>query len=135
MSVIHMSVADVKRRFADVIGRVVYGGDRVVVERRGRPVVAIVPLSDLVTDERSRPGSVAEHGDRPQGQESDVSRPGEAAAESSAPPPTASHSPPPESILDALGCGGPEAEEFCRIVDQIIEERSLDLGRPAPDLR
>jgi len=41
----HMGVAEVKRRFADVVGEVVHGGKRIIVERRGRPVVAIVPLS------------------------------------------------------------------------------------------
>jgi prevent-host-death family protein len=42
----HMGVAEVKRNFADVVGEVVHGGKRVIVERRGRPVVAIVPLEE-----------------------------------------------------------------------------------------
>ena len=46
MADVHMGVAEVKRRFADVIGQVVHGGRRVIVERRGRPVVAIVPLEE-----------------------------------------------------------------------------------------
>ena len=49
-----MGVAEVKRRFADVVGQVVHGGRRVIVERRGRPVVAIVPLEDAGV--ASRPG-------------------------------------------------------------------------------
>jgi prevent-host-death family protein len=40
----HMGVAEVKRHFADVVGEVLHGRRRVIVERRGRPVVAIVPL-------------------------------------------------------------------------------------------
>ena len=44
----HMSVAEVKRRFADVVGMVVHGGMRIIVERRGRPVVAIVPVEDVL---------------------------------------------------------------------------------------
>lgn len=40
----HMGVAEVKRHFADVIGEVMHTKSRVIVERRGRPVVAIVPL-------------------------------------------------------------------------------------------
>ena len=40
----HMGVAEVKRNFADVVGEVVHGKKRIIVERRGRPVVAIVPL-------------------------------------------------------------------------------------------
>jgi prevent-host-death family protein len=49
----HMGVAEVKRRFADVIGEVMHTGRRVVVERRGRPVVAIVPLEGIVADQLS----------------------------------------------------------------------------------
>jgi prevent-host-death family protein len=42
----HMGVAEVKRHFADVVGQVVHGKRRIIVERRGRPVVAIVPLDE-----------------------------------------------------------------------------------------
>jgi prevent-host-death family protein len=51
---VRMGVAEVKRRFADVVGQVVHGKKRVIVERRGRPVVAIVPLDDA--DALARPG-------------------------------------------------------------------------------
>jgi prevent-host-death family protein len=44
----HMGVAEVKRRFADVIGEVMHAKRRIIVERRGRPVVAIVPLDQTV---------------------------------------------------------------------------------------
>jgi prevent-host-death family protein len=50
----HMGVADVKRRFADVVGEVMHGRKRIIVERRGRPVVAIVPLEQAA--DRRRPG-------------------------------------------------------------------------------
>ncbi len=54
---IHISVAEAKRRFADVLGTVHYRGERYVVERNGTPMAALVPLSDLDdapgTDERS----------------------------------------------------------------------------------
>jgi antitoxin (DNA-binding transcriptional repressor) of toxin-antitoxin stability system len=40
----HMSVAEVKRRFADVIGMVQHGDTRVVVERRGKAVAEIGPV-------------------------------------------------------------------------------------------
>ncbi len=42
----HMSVAEVKRHFADVVGRVAHGGERIIVERRGHPVVAIVAVEE-----------------------------------------------------------------------------------------
>jgi prevent-host-death family protein len=44
---IPISVAEVKRRFADVLGTVRYQGERYVVERNGTPMAALVPLTDL----------------------------------------------------------------------------------------
>jgi prevent-host-death family protein len=55
----HMSVAEVKRRFSDVMAEVIYTGRRIVVERRGRPMVAIVPL-ESETDTRSPGEQLAE---------------------------------------------------------------------------
>jgi prevent-host-death family protein len=52
-SPIFISVAEVKRRFADVLGAVRYGGERYVIQRNGTPLAALVPLSDL-------PGSAEE---------------------------------------------------------------------------
>jgi len=42
-----ISVAEVKRRFADVLGDVRYRGERYIVERNGTPMAALVPLADL----------------------------------------------------------------------------------------
>ena len=44
----HMSVAEVKRHFSDVMAEVIHTKRRIVVERRGRPMVAIVPLEGEV---------------------------------------------------------------------------------------
>ncbi len=57
----HISVADAKRRFADVLGTVRYQGERYVVERNGTPMAALVPLTDLPesTGEQLRPGFLA----------------------------------------------------------------------------
>ena len=44
---IHISVAEAKRRFADVLGTVRYQGERYVVERNGTPMAALVPLADV----------------------------------------------------------------------------------------
>jgi prevent-host-death family protein len=43
-----ISVAEAKRRFADVLGSVRYQGQRYVVERNGTPMAALVPLRDLL---------------------------------------------------------------------------------------
>jgi prevent-host-death family protein len=50
----HMGVAEVKRHFADVMGEVMHTKRRIIVERRGRPVVAIVPLDE--EEEKMTPG-------------------------------------------------------------------------------
>lgn len=42
-----MSVAEAKNRFSDVLRRAEYGGERVIVQRHGKPVAAIVSTEDL----------------------------------------------------------------------------------------
>jgi prevent-host-death family protein len=42
-----MTVAEAKNHFSDVLRRAEYGGERVVVERHGKPVAAIVSTDDL----------------------------------------------------------------------------------------
>ncbi len=36
-----------RSEFADIINRAAYAGERVIVNRRKKPVAAVVPLSDL----------------------------------------------------------------------------------------
>jgi len=36
-----------RQQLADVLNRVAYGGERVVVERRGKGVAAVIPVEDL----------------------------------------------------------------------------------------
>lgn len=38
-----VNVAEAKRRFSDLLGRVAYGGETVVITRRGRPMARLVP--------------------------------------------------------------------------------------------
>ena len=40
-------VTQARAEFADLINRVVYGGERVVVTRHGKPLVALVSAADL----------------------------------------------------------------------------------------
>ena len=42
-----MTVADAKNHFSDVLRRAEHGGERVIVERHGKPVAAIVSTEDL----------------------------------------------------------------------------------------
>jgi prevent-host-death family protein len=43
-----ITVSEARQDFADVVNRVAYGNERVTVVRRGRDLVAIVPLSDVL---------------------------------------------------------------------------------------
>src|SRR5207245_3906330 len=36
--------ADAKRHFADLLGRVAYGGETITITRRGKPMARLVPL-------------------------------------------------------------------------------------------
>ncbi len=42
-----MSIAEARNGLADAINRVSYGGERVVLERRGKPVAVLVSPEDL----------------------------------------------------------------------------------------
>lgn len=42
-----MKVADIRNQLADAINRVAYAGERIVLERRGKKVAALVSVEDL----------------------------------------------------------------------------------------
>ena len=42
-----IGVADIRADLADVINRVAYGGERIVLQRRGKRVLAVVSMEDL----------------------------------------------------------------------------------------
>ncbi|MGH9319705.1 MAG: type II toxin-antitoxin system Phd/YefM family antitoxin [Vicinamibacteria bacterium] len=41
-----MSVADAKRGFSDLLGRVAYGRETILITRRGRPMAKLVPVEE-----------------------------------------------------------------------------------------
>ena len=45
---ITVNVADAKRHFADLLGRVAYGGERITITRRGKPMARLVPITEEV---------------------------------------------------------------------------------------
>ena len=47
-----LSVTEARRTFADTLNRVIYAGERVVIGKRGKHRVAIVPIEDLALLER-----------------------------------------------------------------------------------
>jgi antitoxin Phd len=42
-----MKVADIRKNLADAINRVAYGRERIILERRGKRVAALVPVEDI----------------------------------------------------------------------------------------
>jgi prevent-host-death family protein len=50
-----ISVAEAKARFSEMIERV-QGGERLIVSRRGRPVLALVPPTEAEVDSTPRTG-------------------------------------------------------------------------------
>jgi prevent-host-death family protein len=47
-----IGVADIRANLAEVINRVAYGGERIVLQRRGKHVLAVVPMEDLALIEQ-----------------------------------------------------------------------------------
>lgn len=45
-----LNVAEAKQRFSDLLGRVAYGRERVMITRRGRPMAMLVPVEDEPQD-------------------------------------------------------------------------------------
>lgn len=48
----HIGVSEARESFAELVNRAAYGGERVLVSRRGRPIAAIVPIEDVEFMER-----------------------------------------------------------------------------------
>lgn len=48
----HVSVSEARETFAELVNRAAYGGERVLVARRGKPIAAIVPIGDVEFIER-----------------------------------------------------------------------------------
>ena len=44
---VEIGVADIRANLAEVINRVAYGGERIILQRRGKQVLAVVSMEDL----------------------------------------------------------------------------------------
>lgn len=42
-----LTASKARDAFAETVNRAAYGGERIVLRRRGKPLAAVVPLSDL----------------------------------------------------------------------------------------
>lgn len=57
MAQIRIGAREARERFADLLGRVHYGGETVIVERSGKPMVAMIPVETyerLVAEREAR---------------------------------------------------------------------------------
>lgn len=43
----HIPAGKVRQDFAETLNRVAYGGERVILDRRGKSLAALIPLEDL----------------------------------------------------------------------------------------
>ena len=54
---IQIGAREARRRFSDLLGRVGYGGEEAIVERSGKPMVALIPVAvyqQLVAEREAR---------------------------------------------------------------------------------
>ena len=47
-----IEATEARQQFSDTVNRVAYGGDRIVLSRRGKRLAALVPIEDLDLIER-----------------------------------------------------------------------------------
>lgn len=43
----HLTVGEVRNNFSDISNRVAYAGERMIVDRYNKPLVALIPIEDL----------------------------------------------------------------------------------------
>jgi len=55
-----VSVAEAKRRFSELVARAAYSRERFIIERRGKPLAALVGLEDLTRLEEQTPAARSE---------------------------------------------------------------------------
>jgi prevent-host-death family protein len=46
-SAAHLAAGKVRQDFAETVNRVAYGGERIILHRRGRNLAALIPVEDL----------------------------------------------------------------------------------------
>jgi prevent-host-death family protein len=56
MGIKSVGVAEAKAKLCELIDRVAHKGERIVLQRRGKPVAALVPMQDLERVESGRRG-------------------------------------------------------------------------------
>ena len=47
-----LTASQAREQFAETVNRAAYGGERIILHRRGKALAAVVPISDLATLEQ-----------------------------------------------------------------------------------
>jgi prevent-host-death family protein len=55
-----LNVAEAKKQFSDLLGRVAYGGETILITRRGKPMAKLVPPDATEPEQRDKTVSVVE---------------------------------------------------------------------------
>ena len=98
-----VGVAEAKRRFSELLARAAFAGERFLIERRGKPIAALIGLEDLLHLEALSP-----RGTEPEA---------EAEAEE------------PQGLLAAAGAFA-DYEDFEAIMEEAVAGRGRSPGRP-----
>ena len=98
-----VGVAEAKRRFSELLARAAFAGERFLIERRGKPIAALIGLEDLLYLEALSP-----RGTEPEA---------EAEAEE------------PQGLLAAAGAFA-DYEDFEAIMEEAVAGRGRSPGRP-----
>lgn len=49
-----VSISDAKSHLSELVGRMMYAGDHVIVERHGKAVAAMIPIEDYMEFEKNK---------------------------------------------------------------------------------
>lgn len=41
-----LNIADVKKHFSEIVGQVAYGGKRILITKRGKPMARLIPVDE-----------------------------------------------------------------------------------------
>jgi prevent-host-death family protein len=55
-----VNVAEAKKQFSDLLGRVAYGGETILITRRGKPMAKLVPPDTSEPEQRDKPVSAVD---------------------------------------------------------------------------
>jgi prevent-host-death family protein len=51
MSETEYSVAEAKKHFSEILGRVAHAGERIVISKRGKPIAVLVPPNQAISED------------------------------------------------------------------------------------